>query len=723
MRKPKDKTAELLLEIGTEEVPYAYLDSLGGGGNNLGLLAEGYLEKALHQIREIACYQTPRRMVLHIQGLLPSYPIEEMAVGPKREICYSPDGKPTPALEGFLRRHQGTLKQLTEEEGRVVLRTTKRVVTREALKKALPELIRALSFPKMMRWDESDLRFPRPVRWLLCLYDGEVLRFRLGNLEAKGTTFGLGPDRKEKRITQVKDYFSFLKREGILLETCVVGQEGDRKRFVRQQLEKQLKKLGGSPAKINGSLLKEVTNLVERPMLFSGRLDRSTLKLPKEILIASLSKYQRLFSVEDEKGNLLPYFIACVNGNFSSLAKVRKNYEHVLTARLADATFFYEEDTREPLSSKRGPLKLLVYHQRLGTMYDKSERMKQMASHFADRLGVDGAGLVRACELSKNDLVTEMVKEFPSLQGVVGSYYITHSGESEEVAQAIREQYLPKGSIFDEFLPKEKRPQESLPESALGCALSVIEKLDHVVGCFYAGESPTGSSDPYGLKRGANALFKILFAKRWSISLEEMIEANTALLDRSLTAQKDRREKLSTFLKERLKGLFKEEGFREDLIDAVVEGWYHPVQIKGKLISLKQMMETQQGHFLSAFKVVERTHNILKPIPLKEREAMGGVRADLFQDDIEKRLWAIYNRDRDSIQKLIGEGAWAKATQRYGEVFFDILHQFFEKVLVNAEDQEVRRNRLAMMKEINELYTSPVADLSKLIMSSDQKTP
>ena len=704
----ENRTSELLLEIGTEEVPCAYLDSLKEASNNLCLIVEELLKQALHPDKTVKSYQTPRRMTLHIRGLVPSYSVEELMVGPKKEICYTPDGKPTPALEGFLRRYQGALKEAVEEGGRLVIRRKKRVITREVLKEKIPELIRRLGFPKMMRWDGSDLRFPRPIRWLLCVYDGQVLRFRIGDLEAGGKTYGLGPGRKEKRITRPTDYFAFLKKEGILLEACQVKGEGDRKRFIRGQLEKQLKKLGGSAAKMNGVLLDEVTNLVECPTLFSGQLNRAYLTLPKEILLAGMSKYQRLFSVEDDKGRLLSYFIACANGRFSSLTKVKRNYEQVLNARLEDAGFFYAEDTQTSFAAKRESLKLLIYHQKLGTMYDKSERMKKMASRFAKLLRFDEKELTRACELAKNDLVTEMVKEFPSLQGIVGSYYAKRSGESEGVCRAIREQYLPKGEILDE-----------LPESPLGCAVSFLEKLDHLIGCFYAGESPTGSSDPYGLRRAANAIFKIALGQAWRFSLTEMIEANSELLEKSLTAQRDRRGKLLNFLKDRLKAILKEEGFREDLIEAVVADVDDPVQMREKLVSLKQMMETQQEHFLAAFKVVERTHNILKPIQPKEKERMGDVRPDLFQDEIEKRLWTIYNKDRDSITRLIGERAWGKATQRYGEVFFDILHQFFEKVLVNAEDEAVRINRLAMMKEINELYTGPVADLSKLMMTAD----
>ena len=704
----KNSTSELLLEIGTEEIPSAYLGSLKEASNNLGLLAEELLRQALHPGEAIKSYQTPRRMVLHIRGLVLSYSVEEVMLGPKKEICYAPDGKPTPALEGFLKRHQGTLKEVAVEEGRLVIRRKKRVITREALKGKLPELIRRLGFPKMMRWDGGELRFPRPIRSLLCLYDGQVLRFRVGNLEAGGTTCGSGPDKKEKRIARISDYFSFLKREGILLETCAAGEEGERSGFIRSQVARLVRKLGGFPERMNEALLVEVTNLVERPTVFFGRLSETYLRLPKEILVASLSKYQRLFSVEKKTGELLPYFIACANGRFASLTKIKRNYEQVLNARLEDAGFFYAEDTKTPLAAKRDQLKLLVYHQRLGTMYDKSERMRWMASRFAKRLRFDEKELDRACELAKNDLVTEMVKEFPSLQGSVGSYYAKRSDESEAISQAIREQYLPKGDLLDE-----------LPKSPLGCAVSFLEKLDHLVGCFYAGESPTGSRDPYGLRRAANAIFKIVLNQTWQFSLTEMIQTNSGLLEKSLTTRQDRGERLLGFLKDRLKAIFREEGFREDLIEAVVADVDDSVRMREKLVSLRRMMETQKEHFLAAFKVVERTHNILKPVQSKEKEKMEGVRPDLFQDEIEKRLWAIYNKDRDSITRLIGERAWEKATRRYGEVFFDILHQFFEKVLVNVEDEGVRRNRLAMMKEINELYTEPVADLSKLMMAAD----
>ena len=705
MKRPPGKELELLLEIGTEEIPYAALESLREKGNNLGCFIEGLLGNALLPGYQIATYQTPRRITLHVKGIAPSFEEAQVIQGPRREICYTAGGQPTQALEGFLKKNRISLKDVSEEDGRILIRRTNRIVTAQFLKEKLPWLVGRLAFPKMMRWDESGVTFPRPIRWILSLYGGKPLSFKMGGLAAGAKTIGLGPARSEKSVRNFKDYGAFLKREGILLEACR-GTEGERRRRIRQDVERELKRSGGSPQKLNRALLDEVTNLVERPAVFAGTFNGTYLKLPKEILIASMAKYQRLFSVETANGKLLPNFIACANGRFRSLAKIRSNYEQVLNARLADAAFFYEEDTKEKLVQKRERLKQLTYHQRLGSMYDKSERMRKLASHLAKRLSFDEKTLARACELAKNDLVTAMVKEFPSLQGIVGGHYARISGEPEEVAQAIREQYLPKGEVAEE-----------LPATPFGSALSFLEKLDHLVGCFYAGESPTGSSDPYGLRRSANGVFKIILSEKWSLSLSEMVEANAALLDKALTAQKDRGERLASFLKERLKAIFKEEGYREDLIDAVLKGPDDPVGAREKLASLSEMMKRQKEQFLSAFKVIERTHNILKPIHPKEREGME-VRPDLFRDDIEKELWSRYNKDQPSITKLIGESAWAKATERYGEVFADVLHEFFEKVMVNAEDPQVRRNRLALMKEINELYTGPVADLSKLVMNT-----
>ena len=731
IKKSHSKQTELLLEIGTEEIPWTSLELLRSG-QSLGGLVKEVLDREGFQYERISSYQTPRRIALHIQALSPSVQKSEAIIGPKKEICYDSDGKPTPVLEGFLRSKQKDLKNVGEENGRIVIRESTIMTARAYLEEKLPNLIRFLNFPKMMRWNEDkweegrgeSIRFPRPIRWILCIYDGKVLSFKKSGhfLKTGNKTYGLSQGRKQKIIRHSKDYFAFLEKEDILLEECILGEEGKRKRHVRRQITSQLKKLGGVPEFLNETLLSEVTNLVEKPILFSGHFGKKYLRLPKEVLIASLSKYQRLFSVENRRGELLPCFVACANGS-PSIARVRKNYEQVLNARLEDANFFFEEDTKEPFSQKREKLKLLIYHRQLGTMYDKSERMKQLAVNFSKALRFDGKNLLRACELSENDLVTAMVKEFPSLQGVVGYYYAKKSGESEEVALAIREQYLPKGDIFQEFLPKEERLPERLPESSLGAALSFLEKLDHVIGCFYAGESPTGSSDPYALRRAANALFKIVLDQKWKFSFEEIVEVNTALLDKALTAQKDRGKRIAIFLEERLKGIFKEEGFREDLVEAVVTDINKPVEMHEKLSGLKEMMENRLDDFLAAFKVVERTHNILKPIQLHERERIGEVKEDLFQEEVEKSLWKIYNDEKQPIQDLIEQSAWTQASAQYGKAFSETLHQFFEKVLVNAEDQDIRRNRLAMMKEINELYTKSIADLSKLMLGSDPKTP
>jgi len=728
IKKSRSKQTELLLEIGTEEIPWTYLELLRSE-ESLVNLVKAALDQEGFQYGGISGYQTPRRIVLHIQDLSPYAQKNEVIIGPKKEICYDSDGKPTPTLEGFLKSKQETIKRVGEENGRIVIRKHIVIPARDYLKGQLPGLIRFLNFPKMMRWNEDRwerdrgefVRFPRPIRWLLCLYNGEILPLELGSLRADRKTYGSRPNRTPKRIRRFEDYLAFLKKEGILLEECTLNGEGDRKRFIRSRLKSKLQKLGGFSERLNETLLNEVTNLVEKPVLFSGHFDKKYLKLPKEVLIASMSKYQRLFSVEDRKGELLPCFVACANGS-PSIAKVKKNYEHVLNARLEDADFFFGKDTKRPFPQHREKLKLLIYHQKLGTMYDKSERMKKLAAHLVQTLPFEAQSLLRSCELAKNDLVTEMVKEFPSLQGIVGSYYARRSGEVAEVALAIREQYLPKSDISQEFLPAENRVPDVFPKSPLGNALSFVEKLDHVVGCFYGGESPTGSSDPYGLRRAANALFKIILSQRWKFSLEEMIKVNSELLDRSLTVQEDRTAKLSTFLRERLKGIFKEEGFREDLIEAVVADIDHAVDMHEKLSALKEMMKRHPGDFLAAFKVVERTHNILKPIQLHERERIGEVKEDLFQEEVEKSLWKIYNDEKRPIQKLIEQSAWTQASAHYGRAFAETLHQFFEKVLVNVEDQDIRRNRLAMMKEINGLYTQSIADLSKLIMGQGPKT-
>lgn len=692
--KQARKEGEFLLEIGTEEIPSSYLEE------GLRLLVDTF--KRLPELRgkfDVEGYQTPCRFILHARGLPFSFEKEEEIFGPPKEICYQSDGKPTPALEGFLKRHQTTVKEIGEEGGRIVLRRKTVTSTRQSLLKQLPLLISALSFPKLMRWEKSGFRFPRPIRWVLSLYDGKALPFSLKPLRAGTKTYGGGPVRKQKMVRHPKEYFAFLKRSGILLEKWIPEGEGERRRFIREQLEKQLKRLGGDPRKIDQDLLREVTNLVEVPLLFAAGFDRKYLSLPKEILIASMAKYQRVFSVEDSQGRLLPHFVACANGSIV-LAKVRKNYEQVLNARLEDAAFFYAEDSQKPFSEKRGGLKLLVYHQKLGTMHDKSERMKKLASHFVREVRVDEKDLLRACELAKNDLLTEMVKEFPSLQGVMGYYYAKGEGETEGVSRAIWEQYLPKGS------------DAKFPTTPLGAALSFVEKLDHLVGCFYASEFPTGSVDPYGLRRAANAVFRILLDQKWKLSLTGLIGPHFKLFSSDSNASK-----LQGFLQERLKSLFREKGFRTDLVDAVVTTIDEPVQMAEKLSSLSEMMERRPNDFLAAYKVIERTNNILKPLSLKEKREIGEVKPDLFQEELEKRLWDVYNKDKGSIQRLIHEKAWTEATAQYGHSFSEILHQFFEKVLVNVENRPVRQNRLVLMKAINELYTETVADLAKLQMN------
>ncbi len=699
-KQKQNNSSELLLEIGTEEIPWSYLEGLGDPERGLNAIVKTLLPESFRDEAEIRSFQTPCRIVLWVLGLPPFDERKEEVVGPRKEACYGSDGKPTAALQGFLKSKNAAARDLTEEKGRMVIRRSVRTSTETLLKIQIQHLVQLLSFPKMMRWNERDIRFPRPVRWLLCLYNGKVLPLSDLPFKADRKTFGLGPFKKPRSIQKPPEYFSFLKKEGILLEEFSTPDgEGERKRTIRKQCEQLVRRLGGDPARIDPALLAEVTNLVEKPFLFAGTVNKTYLDLPKEVLIASMAKYQRLFAVEDRRGKLLPSFIACANGR-PSLVKIRKNYEQVLNARLEDAHFFFTADMRETLSRKRDRLKQLIYHRKLGTMFDKSERMAEVASALAGKVGVQEFALAQAARLAKNDLVTAMVKEFPSLQGVIGYYYARREGVSEEISRALWEQYLPKGTDAE------------LPKTALGAALSFLEKLDHLTGFFHAGEVPTGSMDPYGLRRAANALFRILLERKWHLPFAELVEKN---LER-FSAALETRLKLHEFLLERLKSICRERGYRSDLVEAVSRDLRDPVETEKKLSSLSQMMSTQKETFLAAFKVVERTHNILKPVQPKEQQGLGSVRPDLFQDEIEKNLWNLYNTGKRPIEKLIAESAWSQATARYAQTFSETLHQFFDKVLVNVEDPGIRRNRLALMKEINELYTKPVADLSKLII-------
>ncbi|MCS7309678.1 MAG: glycine--tRNA ligase subunit beta, partial [Armatimonadetes bacterium] len=488
--------ADLLLEIGTEELPAGVVeDALA----QLQQAVTHRLQEARIDFGEVQTFGTPRRLILLLHDVAPSQTdvIREVR-GPAANVAFDAQGNPTPAALGFARKQGVDVSELevvhTPQGDYVMAKVFERgKSTVEVAAQVFPEVIRSLTFPKMMRWGSGNLRFCRPIRWLLALYGGEVVSFDLDGIRSGNRSRGhrfLAPEEFE--VHTPEELFQQLEARYVLYD------HRRRRQSIREQAERLAEQVGGCIL-WDDALLDEVTHLVEYPTALLGRFDPQFLSLPEPILVTAMKKHQRFFAVTDAQGKLLPYFVAVRNGDDRHLDIVREGNERVLTARFNDAHFFYERDRQQPLEAFVGDLGRIVFQEKLGTMADKTVRLRRMAMELAEQAGVEPALADRAAFLCKADLATEVVMELPALQGVMGREYALLSGEPQAVAQAIAEHYQPRFA------------GDALPESALGRLLAVCDRVDTLAGYVGALEIvPTGSGDPFGLRRAAQGVVQIL---------------------------------------------------------------------------------------------------------------------------------------------------------------------------------------------------------------------
>jgi glycyl-tRNA synthetase beta chain len=684
----------LLVEIGTEELPAAYLPDAAA---HLRQDARRIFQEAYLEFGDLEVWATPRRLVVRIHALNATQhtPAEEIR-GPSKQAAFGPDGKPTNALQGFLRAKGGTLAQIqviSGERGEYVylLKPSHQRPTKLILPSLLVKLIEGLAFPKTMRWDASGVRFARPVRWLLALYGTTPVRLKIGGVSSGVSTIVGGPVRPRRvTVRHAAQYMSALTREDIILD------QDQRRRTIEAFVRKAAKAQKGHPAleMVTHGLLDEVTGLVERPTSLVGRFGPAYLQLPREVLLASMAKHQRVFAVQSSTGKLLPAFVAILDGAPRKPAVVRTVMEHILNARLADSLLFFKQDRKTPL--KNAALAGVTFHEKLGSMADKTRRMKSLIGPLAEAWNLSAGErtqLERACVLAKCDLVTTLVKEFPTLQGVMGKHYALGDGEPQEVAVAIEEHYLPLAGRS--------------PATLLGSALSVLDKYDTLASYFAIGIEPTGDEDPFGLRRAAQGIVEIGWRVHRPLPLARFVPPQASVAER-----------LKTYLLERLYTFeWPKPAPTRDIIDAVLASRPDDlVDAMERVVSLTRFNGNRT--LLKAAKVIERTANILKGAKEISQAEPDPSR---FQDALEGKLWNLLSVRRQDLDALIAKKSYGEATTLYGEVFFEPLHEFFAKVMVNVEDQAIQQNRLALMRSINALYTDRVADLSKLTILEEGK--
>ncbi|WP_273483068.1 glycine--tRNA ligase subunit beta [Desulforamulus ruminis] len=689
---------DFLLEIGIEEMPARFLNPA------LDQLKE-LAGKIFHEKRmthgEIAAYGTPRRLVLLVKELAERQePLEKEVKGPAKKAAFDVDGNPTKAIQGFLRSQGARLEDLVvrnigQVEYLYAVKREEGQPTDKVLAEIAPGLISGLNFPKPMRWGSLEMRFARPIRWLLALYGDQVVPFKLAGLQSGRSTYGHRfLSKGSLDIAQPAEYWVKIREAYVLVDPA------ERKELIRQQVQELAQGEGGR-VQLDEDLLDEITNIVEWPTALCGSFDRNYLELPAAVLITPMQEHQRYFPVLGSGGELLNKFIAVRNGTKEYIDIVAAGNEKVLRARLADAKFFFEEDLKQPLSAKVNGLKKVVFLEGLGSMADKIDRIGALADHLAASLGADEAQqekIQRAALLVKADLVTHMVYEFPELQGVMGREYAIRNGEEALVAEAVFEHYLPRFA------------GDRLPETLAGRILSLADKMDTIVGCFSIGIQPTGSQDPYALRRQALGICHICIEGKLHLSLKELIawsyQGYCEGVELKFSLEQVTSE-IEEFFKQRLKGILNDRGLSYDTVEAVLAAGFDDVtDVLDRGLALASFRE--QPAFAALMLAFNRANNLAK------HAAGDAIEESRLEHSAEQELYRQLTSLANRVEPLQEE-------RRYTEILALVttiqqpLNSFFEQVMVMVEDEKVKANRLALLKRIVHL-SNRVADFSKIVV-------
>jgi len=684
--------SELLLEIGTEEIPARFIPPV------LEEMAASF-RKLLEQERiafgEVLTWGTPRRLALVAREVAPAQAeASTEVIGPPKAVAFDAGGKPTPAAQGFAKNQGvavGDLVEVDTPRG-VYLAVSKRTAgrpSRDRLQELLPSFILGLSFPKSMRWGSESVTFARPIHWVLARLGGEALPFTVGDVTSGGVTYGhrfLAP-----QAVEVKDAAAYV---ASLKQAQVIVDPQARRALLEEDLTQAAAKVGGEVVP-NPGLLEENSFLVEYPSVVCGNFEEKFLALPDEVLITSMREHQRYFSLRGKDGGLLPHFLAVNNTLARNPDLVRQGHERVLRARLSDAMFFYQEDAKTPLEKRVEALKGVVFHSLLGTSFEKMERFRELAVFLAQRLAPDLTELVRrAAYLCKADIVTEMVGEFPSLQGVMGRQYARLSGEPPAVAEAIFTHYLPRHA------------GDLLPPDLTGALVGMADRLDTICGCFGVGLIPTGAADPYGLRRHALAVIHILRDKGLHLNLPEAVGAALDLLKGKIsrTPEETGLEVLD-FFQTRLQHLLLGEGLDNETVAAVLAaGGADVVDAADKARALEEVRRSPDFPTLAvAFKRV---------INIARGAEAGEVSPLLFEYPEEKLLFEAAALMEEEVGTALEKRDYPTVCRALAKLRGPV-DVFFEKVMVMAEDEKLRRNRLALLVGISNTFLQ-MADFSRI---------
>jgi len=690
-------TKDLLLEIGLEEVPARFVR---GAMDQLKQKFEKWLQDQRISYEEISAFATPRRLAIYVSAVADKQTdIQEEAKGPARKIAVDDAGNWSKAALGFA-RGQGVdpeqlyFKDLAGVEYVYATKSSIGVETSTLLAQGCVDVITSMSFPKNMRWGNHEMRFVRPIRWLVGLFGADIIDFELTNVKAGRVSRGHRFLGTETTIENPSAYKTALR------EQCVIVDVEERKQLILDQIDAMAQEKNWNIA-IKDDLLEEVLFLVETPSALFGTFDEAYLQIPQDVLITSMREHQRYFPVFDKQGALLPFFVTIRNGDERSLELVAKGNEKVLHARLSDAKFFYEEDHKLTIEKALTKLESIVYHEELGSVGDKVRRITKTAELIAKQLNTaeDTTGkVVRAAEICKFDLVSQMVYEFPELQGIMGEDYANRLGEDAAVAKAVNEHYQPRFAA------------DAVPSEIIGSIVSLADKIDTIVGCFSIGIVPTGSQDPYALRRQAAGIVQILLVHDLSISLHELFEISLSVHASRGTKreQAEIAKDLQDFFGLRVKNWLSEHGHKYDVIDAVmVAGFSDLLLTKNRAEFITNELDARKASFKENVEAFNRVCNLAAKAEGVE------VNPALFVEASESALYeawkAAHTNIISSIEKRNITEAYAQLTTLTAPI-----RVYFDSVMVMAEDQQVKQNRLATLAVIaNDI--SQIADLSKLV--------
>lgn len=693
---------DFILEIGCEEIPARYI---GGAVTQLSdSLGSAFQEHALPH-GTMQSYATPRRLVLVVLSVEERQADRvEVVTGPPKSAAFDASDNPTPAARGFASKHGIAVEDLTfipTAKG-LYLGFEKHIPGKSALEllsHELPRLVGSLSFPKSMRWESSGFLFVRPIRWILCRLGDQVVPFTIAGVSADSFSYGHRVLSENRRI-EVNSFESYKSQ---LIKHRVRFDPKDRLETIQSALTEEATKSGARLLPDPG-LLSLVVNLNEFPSVVRGSFDPDFLRLPKEVLVTVMREHQKYFSLVDAQDRLIPGFLAVVDSDGTHAEQIRAGHERVLKARLADAGFFWDVDRKVKLEERTGKLDRVVFQQRLGTMLEKTQRLVKLTGVLGKTLRVTNLEEIKqAARLCKADLITDMVKEFTDLQGVMGGLYARAEGQPEPVADAIYEHYRPQTL------------EDASPETLGGAILSVVDKLDSVVGAFAIGQVPTGSKDPLALRRQTLGVIKVLLDKKISISLEKIFLVSYRLFKKQATrSQTETWQDVAAFVVDRLRFIFKEQGFRYDEINAVVEICYdNPLDCLERLNAISSFRES--ADFEAVAQGFKRIRNILAKSGSDVSTELGqpAIDATLFEGEEERRLASAVHDIQPKVRKAVRTRNYRRAFELMASLR-PTIDLFFDRVLVMSENPKIRTNRMALLRGLLQTFLT-IADVSEIV--------